>query len=246
MPEDPLEQRVAAVERALGETPTTQAPTDHDDLRKRLADVEDDVAELEAAVQAVRGYVGGVKHVNDDVEQRADAALAKAEALEHAFEADRRDTTDRRGTNDPGDATDSSAGTDHGNSAGCSDAGSPRAQRTTTGDARARGKNRERPPGGSRERPQGRGGDRDGCPGSGEERAPDRCSHCGAVAGTVASRVNGGTGDRSNATDGPAVGEAPGAGVSDASPTPGCVGKRTLGEGAEDREGFFASLREVL
>jgi len=93
MPEDPLEQRVAAVERALadGEAPARAASTDRDDAEDRLAALEEDVAELEAAVQAVRGYVGGVKHVNDEVEQRADAALAKAEAVERTLEATRAD-----------------------------------------------------------------------------------------------------------------------------------------------------------
>jgi len=39
----------------------------------------DRVAELEAAVQALRGYAGSVRAVNDRVEERADAAVATAE-----------------------------------------------------------------------------------------------------------------------------------------------------------------------
>jgi hypothetical protein len=83
MPDDPLEERLAAVERAVRDGDGTAAVAD-ESLRDRVAAVEDDVADLEAAVQAVRGYVGGVRHVNDEVEQRADAAMAKAQAVERA------------------------------------------------------------------------------------------------------------------------------------------------------------------
>jgi hypothetical protein len=84
MPDDPLEERLAAVERAVRDGDGTAAVAD-ESLRDRVAAVEDDVADLEAAVQAVRGYVGGVRHVNDEVEQRADAAMAKAQAVERAL-----------------------------------------------------------------------------------------------------------------------------------------------------------------
>lgn len=93
--EDSIERRLEAVERALTDG-------DHDlsalgeeaDALERLdalaADVEslgDRVAELEAATQAIRGYVGNVRAVNQEVEQRADLALSKAEAaLEEASE----------------------------------------------------------------------------------------------------------------------------------------------------------------
>lgn len=89
---DELETRIEALERAVTEG-------DHDlselaaegETRDRLAaaeadlgDLADRVAELEAATQALRGYVGNVRAVNRDVEKRADAALAKAESLESA------------------------------------------------------------------------------------------------------------------------------------------------------------------
>lgn len=98
-----LEERLAAVERALtegdGSAPDLSAPDR--DVVERVETLEEDVAELEAAVQAVRGYVGSVKHVNDEVEQRADAAMAKAEAVERAL-ADGEDAagvaSDRRTT----------------------------------------------------------------------------------------------------------------------------------------------------
>lgn len=85
MSEEALAERLAAVERALadGETPPDAGGCDAD-CADRLDALEDDVRELEAAVQAVRGYVGTVKAVNDRVEERADAAMAKVEALERA------------------------------------------------------------------------------------------------------------------------------------------------------------------
>ncbi|WP_158057577.1 DUF7310 family coiled-coil domain-containing protein [Halorussus halophilus] len=91
-----LDERLQAVERALIDADTN---TDHDltALRdaaevdaqlaahtERLDTLEARVEELEAATQALRGYVGNVRAVNDAVERRADAALAKAESVEQA------------------------------------------------------------------------------------------------------------------------------------------------------------------
>ena len=72
---DSLSRRLDAVERALSE----EEPLERAD---RLDDLETRVAELEAAVQAIRGYVGEVRAINEDVERRADRALRKAEAVE--------------------------------------------------------------------------------------------------------------------------------------------------------------------
>ena len=72
---DSLSRRLDAVERALPE----EEPLERAD---RLDDLETRVAELEAAVQAIRGYVGEVRAINEDVERRADRALRKAEAVE--------------------------------------------------------------------------------------------------------------------------------------------------------------------
>lgn len=87
-----LEDRLAAVERALTDG-------DHDcsalaegaanaqrvsDLETDVEELTDRVAELEAATQALRGYVGNIRSVNTDVEQRADLALSKAEAARRA------------------------------------------------------------------------------------------------------------------------------------------------------------------
>jgi ABC-type transporter Mla subunit MlaD len=86
---DTLDERLRAVERALAdaeELPDLDAQAElaatTDDLANRLDDLESRVDELDAAVQAVRGYVGTIRAVNEDVERRADAALAKAEAVD--------------------------------------------------------------------------------------------------------------------------------------------------------------------
>lgn len=102
MPKDSIEARLEAVERALtdGETPVANledAATLRSGLvetNERLDDLEERVAELEAATQAIRGYVGNVRQVNEDVERRADAALAKAEALADRVAAVETDRTD--------------------------------------------------------------------------------------------------------------------------------------------------------
>ena len=91
---DSVERRLAAVERALSE----EEPIERAD---RLDDLADRVAELEAAVQAVRGYVGEVQAINEDVERRADRALRKAQAIErHVGPATARPSTGERATTD--------------------------------------------------------------------------------------------------------------------------------------------------
>lgn len=75
-----VERRLDAVERALTEDAarTDELPERID----RIDELETRIAELEAAVQALRGYVGSVRAINEDVEQRADRALRKANAVE--------------------------------------------------------------------------------------------------------------------------------------------------------------------
>ncbi|NEU57549.1 hypothetical protein [Halorussus sp. MSC15.2] len=97
---DALDERLRAVERTL-----TDDDCDLTDLRsaaeltgsvetlaERLDDAEDRLDELDAATQALRGYVGNVRAVNDSVERRADAALAKAETLESELTDARSDS----------------------------------------------------------------------------------------------------------------------------------------------------------
>ena len=103
-----LAERVSTVERAVtdGECEFPEA-TELADVERRLAAVEDRlddlderVDELDAATQAVRGYVGSVRSVNEDVEQRADTALAATERLERRLDevADRRRADGRQGS----------------------------------------------------------------------------------------------------------------------------------------------------
>jgi uncharacterized coiled-coil protein SlyX len=92
---DSLSRRLDAVERALSE----EEPLERAD---RLDDLETRVAELEAAVQAIRGYVGEVRAINEDVERRADRALRKAEAVERNVGVARPgSTTSRRPDTEP-------------------------------------------------------------------------------------------------------------------------------------------------
>jgi len=111
---DELEARIEALERAVtgGDHDLSELAAEGE-AQERLATVEaelgdltEQVAELEAATQALRGYVGNVRAVNRDIEQRADIALAKAESLESAFAAD-RDPTEEGRTDRTGGATDS-------------------------------------------------------------------------------------------------------------------------------------------
>ncbi|MFB6094001.1 MAG: hypothetical protein ABEJ77_03575 [Halanaeroarchaeum sp.] len=92
--DDALADRLAAVERALtGEDAPVGALEDRAALDARIATVERRLEaldarldETEAAITAVRGYVGEISHVNDEVERTAHAALAAVERLdgEHA------------------------------------------------------------------------------------------------------------------------------------------------------------------
>jgi hypothetical protein len=85
--DETTEERLAAVERALtdGEQ-DLEALAEAGDLAARVEQLETDhesqeerIAELEAATQALRGYVGNVRAVNEEVRQRADRALEVAE-----------------------------------------------------------------------------------------------------------------------------------------------------------------------
>ena len=103
MSERDLDARLNAIERALTDDDadlsdlrqTTAALDDLDGLDSRVTEIESRLDELEAGLEAVRGYAGNVRAVNRDVERRASAALAKAETLENAVE-NRPDTTDRK------------------------------------------------------------------------------------------------------------------------------------------------------
>ena len=140
MSESDLEERLAAVERAVtdGETDLTDVSrqaslaADVERLDARIDSLESTVEELSAAVEAVRGYAGNVRAVNRDVERRASAALATAETLEDII-ADLDEVS-------PGQYQVSNSGTGGD---------------TTASDASGSGQNRE-PPGGDQRATQHR------------------------------------------------------------------------------------------
>lgn len=74
MEEDTLEARLSAVERAVTDEDSTPHRTD---VTSRLDEVESRLRDLEAATQALRGYVGDVRARDDRAERRADASLAE-------------------------------------------------------------------------------------------------------------------------------------------------------------------------
>ena len=84
--DETLEDRIAAVERALtdGDHDLAALATEGDaadrieTLEADVAELTDRVTELEAATQALRGYVGNVRAVNEEVRERADLALETA------------------------------------------------------------------------------------------------------------------------------------------------------------------------
>lgn len=85
-----LARRLAAVERTLveGERGPVDLPDaaavadDIDRLESRFDDLERRIAELEGATQALRGYVGNVRSVEEAVERRADVAVATVDRLD--------------------------------------------------------------------------------------------------------------------------------------------------------------------
>jgi hypothetical protein len=87
--DDSLDERVDAIERALtdGEAVEGLPEAGRVDARveaveESVADLDDRLSELEAAVQALRGFAGGIDAVDEAVERRANAAIARVERLE--------------------------------------------------------------------------------------------------------------------------------------------------------------------
>lgn len=119
---DSLDDRLRAVERAL--TNADQSVADVEDvatltrqvetLTTQLETVEQRLDRLDAAVQAVRGYVGQQKAVNDDVERRADAALAAIDRVERELEPARFEPEPRQSLESFEPATPESSGKESG------------------------------------------------------------------------------------------------------------------------------------
>jgi len=102
--EETLERRLEAVERALVDGDAPDGLADLAALNERVTRLETHLEELgrrldelDAATQAIRGYVGNVRHVNRDIERRAAAALATAERVEAKLETDDSRATRGRG-----------------------------------------------------------------------------------------------------------------------------------------------------
>lgn len=108
-----LERRLAAVERAVTEGDGGQEPSPAEGADGQVADrldaLEARVDELDAALQAVRGFLGGVDAVNERVESRADTAVAAVERLEQQLdEPDGGAESPLRGSGEVGATTASS------------------------------------------------------------------------------------------------------------------------------------------
>jgi chromosome segregation ATPase len=77
-----------------GEGSSRTAPAERS-TAERLDTLESRVSELEATTRALRGYVGGVRAADTEIERRADAALAAVSRLDAELEtirAEREDT----------------------------------------------------------------------------------------------------------------------------------------------------------
>lgn len=86
---------------------TESSPESGDDTAPdgdRVAALEHRVADLEAELEAVRGLLSGVEAVDEGVDRRASAALAKAEALEEQFAPDEAGLVRERLPDPNGDA----------------------------------------------------------------------------------------------------------------------------------------------
>jgi hypothetical protein len=92
--ERPLDERVAALERAVTDGYADDGLPDAgrlaarvDDLEATVEELDDRTAELDAAVQALRGFAGGVRAVDEAVERRANAAISRIDRLEAELES---------------------------------------------------------------------------------------------------------------------------------------------------------------
>lgn len=183
---DDLRERIEAVERALtdGEGDLTAlaegaaAAERVEGIEADVADLQEDVAELSAATQALRGYVGNVRSVNESVEERADAALAAVESLEARVDDDdpTQGSAPARGpTSGPPAAEDGRSGS-AGDEAAPPGDGSARQAEPEHCRACGRPTDRTRATDGSREPPTASAGRTDQTPSSGARQTAPRRS----------------------------------------------------------------------
>jgi len=141
---DDIEARLEAVERAVtdgshtfdGATDAASTAARLDRLETTVEEIDDRLAEVESAVEALRGYLGGVQAVNDDVERRANAALAKAEALEAELVDDPHLRRERVDVRDAEREVADGAGTDGDDSQSTTSSGRAPAGETAAADDR--------------------------------------------------------------------------------------------------------------
>lgn len=89
-----MEERLAAVERALTEDETAPGALSDaatlerrlDDLESLAGDLETRVADIEAGVDAFRGHVGEERRETRELERTASSALATAREVERRFD----------------------------------------------------------------------------------------------------------------------------------------------------------------
>ncbi|SNZ12973.1 hypothetical protein SAMN06269185_2000 [Natronoarchaeum philippinense] len=96
---DAVDERLRAVERAVADGDADADLVDPTgELTERVDDLESTTAEIEAGLQAVRGYVGEVRSTDDDLAARADAALAAVDDAEDGLDdiRERLDAVEKR------------------------------------------------------------------------------------------------------------------------------------------------------
>lgn len=89
-----LEQRVAAVENTVTDgnvdfeevSEITELIQEVESMSDRLETLERRLVEIEGATQSLEGYLGNVRSVNQETEDRADAAIAAVDRLEQKIE----------------------------------------------------------------------------------------------------------------------------------------------------------------
>lgn len=83
MDDESLEKRLSAVERALTNEET---PASRRDVERRVEEAEERIRELEAATQALRGYVGDVRDRDQQIGHGSDSGLERVQRMDFEHE----------------------------------------------------------------------------------------------------------------------------------------------------------------